>query len=711
MSRQTISNITVKRRLIFLFFCMAAAVLALILRLVWVQLVKGPELQERAWEQWTRANPARAQRGDILDRNGNLLAGSASSLSILARPRQIENKEDVARRLAPILAMEEERLLDLLDRQADSVYLKRQLDEEIAQEIRKLELEGIYFSPEPKRYYPNNKLASQLLGFVGIDEGLAGLENQYEAELAGQDGRIEMQTDGKGKKVPQGVEKFIPPIEGTDLVLTIDQNIQFIIEREMERVMLESEPLGIYAIAMDPQTGEVLGIAGKPDFDPNNYAAYPQENWKLTPISNTFEPGSTFKLVTLAAAIEEGHYHAQEGFFCTGYAKVAGTTIGCWTRGRGGHGAITFTDVVLGSCNPGFIELGNRIGADKLMEYVKAFGFGQKTGIDIIGEGTGILFSPQQYGPVEAATTSFGQGVSVTPIQQAVAVAAMVNGGYLMKPYVVKEMRDHAGNVRKNEPQVLRRVISEETAQEVKRIMELVVTDGSGKTAYMEGYRMGGKTGTAQKVGSGGRYIDGQYILSYIGFVPVEDPKILLYIAVDAPQVGPQWGSQVAAPMYKRMMESILQYMEIPPSTTVTETVPKIVEVPNLIGLPLDDHTVSLLEKAGLLVRYIGEGNEILNQTPKGGARVPLQTEVLVYLGPESDEEDIVVPDLQGKTLREATEILNWLGLRINSSGSGVIIGQDPEPQAKVKKNEVVNVELAVPGQEQAENAPENLQE
>ena len=421
---------------------------------------------------------------------------------------------------------------------------------------------------------------------MGIDEGLAGLENQYEAELAGQDGRIEMQTDGKGKKVPQGVEKFIPPIEGTDLVLTIDQNIQFIIEREMERVMLESEPLGIYAIAMDPQTGEVLGIAGKPDFDPNNYAAYPQENWKLTPISNTFEPGSTFKLVTLAAAIEEGHYHAQEGFFCTGYAKVAGTTIGCWTRGRGGHGAITFTDVVLGSCNPGFIELGNRIGADKLMEYVKAFGFGQKTGIDIIGEGTGILFSPQQYGPVEAATTSFGQGVSVTPIQQAVAVAAMVNGGYLMKPYVVKEMRDHAGNVRKNEPQVLRRVISEETAQEVKRIMELVVTDGSGKTAYMEGYRMGGKTGTAQKVGSGGRYIDGQYILSYIGFVPVEDPKILLYIAVDAPQVGPQWGSQVAAPMYKRMMESILQYMEIPPSTTVTETVPKIVEVLNLIGLP-----------------------------------------------------------------------------------------------------------------------------
>ncbi|HHX74106.1 MAG TPA: PASTA domain-containing protein [Firmicutes bacterium] len=700
MNRQTISYITVKKRLIFLFFCMALAVAALIVRLGYLQLVRAAELQSLAWEQWTRSNLVRAQRGDILDRNGKLLAGSASALSILARPRQVENKEAAARLLAPILEVEEERLLELLQKPADSVYLKRKVDADIAQEIRKLEIAGLYFTPEPKRYYPNGNLASQLLGFVGIDEGLAGLENQYEKELKGQDGRIELETDGKGHRVPQGVQQFIPAVEGMDMVLTVDQNIQYILEREMDRVMEESAPKGIVAIAMDPKTGEILGISGKPDFDPNSYADYPQENWKLTPITNTFEPGSTFKLVTLSAALEEGHFHAEEGFFCRGFATVAGTTIGCWTRGRGGHGALDFTQVVLGSCNPGFIELGDRVGADKLMEYIKAFGFGQKTGIDVIGEGTGILFSPEQYGPVEAATTAFGQGVSVTPIQQAVAVCAMVNGGYLMKPYVVREMRDSEGNVRKNEPQVVRRVISEATSAEIKRIMELVVREGSGKNAYLEGYRFGGKTGTAQKV-AGGRYLDGENILSFVGFAPVEDPRIVLYIAVDAPQTGPQWGSQVSAPMFRRMMESMLKYMNIPPSTTPTETVPGLVEVPDLTGRILDEETSNLLDTAGLLVRYVGEGSTVLNQTPKAGAKVPLQTTVLVYLGGMETDDGVLVPDLSGKSMREAGEVLGWLGLRLNSSGSGVAVSQNPEAGTKVAKNSIVYVEFAAPGEEE----------
>ena len=696
MRRNTVSNIAVKKRLLFLFSCMSAIIICLILRLAWIQLVRGPELQAKAWEQWTRSNRVRAQRGDILDSKGRLLAGSASSLSILARPRQIEDKEEVARKLAPILEMEESKLLELLNKEVDSVYLKRQVPEEVSQEIRKLQLKGLYFSPEPKRYYPHKNLASQLLGFVGIDEGLAGLEYQYEAELKGQDGRIELQTDGKGKQIPQGIEKFIPPVEGYDLILTIDQNIQAIIEREMEKVMLESRPKGIIAIAVNPQTGAVLGIAGKPDFDPNNYADYPQENWKLTPIANTFEPGSTFKLVTLSAAIEEGKYNANEGFFCNGYAKIAGTSIGCWTRGRGGHGAINFTEVVLGSCNPGFIELQQRIGADTLMDYIKAFGFGQKTGIDLMGEGTGILFSPEQFGPVEAATTSFGQGVSVTPIQQIMAVSAMINGGYLLKPYVVKEMRDSEGNVvLSKEPQVIRRVISEQTSEEVKRLMELVVLEGSGKNAYIEGYRMGGKTGTAQKVGENGRYISGEYILSYIGFAPYEDPQVLLYLAVDAPQVGPQWGSQVCAPMYKNIMESILNYLNIPPSTVPEEEEAVLVEVPNLINLPMDDYTNELLESRGLVVRYIGEGEKVLNQTPKAGAKVPLHTQVLVYLGgTDKTDGEVEVPDLQGKTIREAGEILGWLGLHLNSTGSGVAVRQDPAPHSFVAPGSVVNVEF-----------------
>jgi stage V sporulation protein D (sporulation-specific penicillin-binding protein) len=674
-------------------------VFALIGRLFWLQIVMAGELSARAWEQWTSGDPARAPRGEILDRNERLLAGSAPSVSILAYPKQIEDKEEAARLLAPVLDMEEDRVLELLNRQSSSVYLKRKLDEEDALEVRELGIRGVRFSLEPKRYYPHGSLSSQLLGFVGTDEGLSGLENKYEQELKGRDGRTEFQTDGKGRQIPQGIQKFVPPIDGYDLVLTIDQNIQFIIEQEMDRVMLESEPKGINVIALDPRTGEVLAIAGKPDFDPNNYARFPNETWKLAPVSNTYEPGSTFKLVTLAAAIEEGKYRADEAFFCSGSIRVAGSSIGCWTRGRGGHGAIDFTKVVLGSCNPGFITLQQRITAEKLMDYVKAFGFGERTGIDIIGEGTGILFSPQQYGPVEAATTSFGQGVSVTPIQQVMAVAAMANGGYLMKPYVVSEIRDAEGVVvKRNEPQVVRRVISDDTVAEVRRIMELVVTEGSGLNAAVEGYRIAGKTGTAQKVGPGGRYIDGEYVLSFIGYAPAEDPQVLLLIAVDAPQVGPQWGSQVSAPMSKRMMERILKYMNIPPSTTQVNVVPSMVQVPDVVGLTLDDAS-ELLEPSGLVVRFVGGGGgKILNQTPKPGAQVPLHTQILLYLEGEVSEGEVTVPDLTGKTMREAGEILGWLGLRINSSGSGMAIRQEPAPQTRVQTDSVVNVEFAAPG-------------
>lgn len=699
MRRKAVSNITVKKRLIFLFFCLAAAVAGLIVRLGYIHFVMAGELQRQAMEQWMRGAPAQAKRGQILDTKGRILAGSAASFSVLAYPAQISDKDDAAWRLAPVLEMEEEKVRELIGRQSSSVYLKRRADEDLARAVRELNIRGIHFPQEPKRYYPHGRLASQLLGFVGIDQGWGGLESRYEDELKGVPGRYEFQADGRGRQVPQGISKFVPPKDGHNLILTIDQSIQFIMEQEMDRAMLELEPKGIISIAVNPKTGEILAIAGKPDFDPNNYNEYPEETRKLTPITNTFEPGSTFKLVTLAASIEEGKYKASEGFFCPGFFRIGGHSIGCWTRGRGGHGAIDFTKAVLGSCNPAFITLGQRIGADKLMEYVKAFGFGEKTGVDVIGEGTGILFSPKQYGPVEAATTSFGQGVSVTPLQQVMAVAAMANGGDLLRPYVVKEVRDADGNlIRKQEPQVVRRVVSKETSREVVRIMELVTTEGSGKNAQVEGYRIAGKTGTAQKVGPGGRYIPGEFILSFVGFAPAEDPQILLYIAVDAPQVGPQWGSQVAAPISRRMMERMLKYLNIPPSTAKVNEPLRLTEVPDLIGKTLEEADI-LVDTTGLLVRFVGSGDKILNQTPKPGARVPLHTQVLVYLGPGVAENEVVVPDVTGKTMREAGEILGWLGLRINSTGSGVAVRQDPKPQTRVKANSVVHVEFAAPGE------------
>lgn len=701
MKRNTVSNTTVKKRLIFLFVCTVLAVFGLIARLFWLQVVVAGDLRAKAWDQLMRSDRVIAPRGNILDTREQLLAGSASSVSVLAYPSQITDKEEAARLLAPILNVEEDELLERLSQRTGSIYLRRKMDEEEAQEIRKLGITGIRFTVEPKRYYPHGKLASQLIGFMGLDDGRSGLEYQYEQELKGRDGRVNFESDGRGRQIPQGVQNYTPPADGHDLILTIDRNIQFIVEQEMERTMLELQPKAINVIAVDPRTGEVLAIAGKPDFDPNFYANYAQETWKLTPISNTFEPGSTFKLVTLAAAIEEGKFRADESFFCSGSMTVAGSSIGCWTRGRGGHGAIDFTKVVLGSCNPGFITLGQRITAEKLMQYVKAFGFGQRTGIDVIGESVGILFTPQQFGPVEAATTSFGQGVSVTPLQQVMAVAAMSNGGFLMKPYVVKEVRDSEGNtVRKNEPQVVRRVLSEETSREVVRIMELVVTEGSGLNAYIDGYRIAGKTGTAQKVGPGGRYISGEYILSFIGFAPADDPQILIYIAVDAPSVGLQWGSQVSAPMFKRMAERILNYLNIPPSLGLENTPPKMVEVPNLTGLTVEEANV-MLDTAGLIIRFIGSGGEILNQTPKAGATVPLHTEIAAYLGGQDIQEEVTVPDLTGKTMREAGEVLGWLGLRMNSSGSGVAVSQDPEPFTQVPADTVIHVEFSAPGEAQ----------
>ncbi len=701
MAKVQVTHLTVKKRLLFLFAVLAFFLSLLSLRLGYLQLVLAGELQAKAWEQWNRGVPARAPRGSIFDREGRLMAGSAGAESVVALPAQITDKEKAAGLLAPVLGMEQDEIYRLINKSNYSVYLRRLVDEETAQAVRRLELDGITFSQEPRRFYPHGRLASQVLGFVGIDQGWSGLELTYEKQLRGRDGRIEFQADGRGRQIPQGIQRFIPPEDGNDLVLTIDQTVQFIVEREMDRVMMELEPKNAVAIALDPRTGEVLAMAARPDFDPNRYGDFPKETWQISPISNTFEPGSTFKLVTLAAAIEEGKFRAGESFFCSGSVTVAGRSIGCWTRYRGGHGAIDFTGVVLGSCNPGFVTMGQRIGADRLLQYVRSFGFGERTGIDAPGEGRGLLFAPQRFGPVEAATTTFGQGVSVTPIQQVAAIAAIANGGYLMKPYLVREIRTREGKVlTRSEPEMVRRVVSAQTAREVARIMELVITEGSGRNAYVEGYRIAGKTGTAQKVGPGGRYVEGEYILSFVGFAPLEEPKFLLYIAVDAPQRGPQWGSQVSAPMFRKIISDVLKYLGVPPDRAEAGETPNLVVVPDLLNLTLEEAN-ERLEPAGLLVRLAGSGGVIRNQTPKPGAKVPLHTQILVYLGEGTPGEKVTVPDLTGKTMREAGEILGWLGLKMNVSGSGLAVRQSPAAFTLVERDSIVSVEFRVsPGAE-----------
>ncbi len=694
MEKGAISTLTLKKRLIFLFFLFTFCILILIGRLAWIQLVKAEELQDEAYEQWNRSIPVTALRGTIYDRNKKILAGSATAETIVAIPKQIENPEETAGALSSVLDMSEERLKDIFTQDRSLVYVKRKVEDEASQKVRELELSGIDFAKESKRFYPSGSLASHVLGFAGIDEGLAGIEFYYEDTLKGRDGRIIYQSDARGLQMPQGVQQYIPSEPGYDMVLTLDETIQFIVERELSKARLEYDASSVIAIAINPQTGEVLSLAKKPDYDPNNYMDYPAESWQITPIFATFEPGSTFKLVTLAAAIEENMYRMDESFHCPGHATVAGQTIRCWTSHKGGHGSIDFLEVVHGSCNPGFITLGQRLEEEKLFRYIHAFGFGSRTGIDLPGEGLGILFSPEQVGPVELATTSFGQGVSVTPIQQIMAVAAMANGGKLLEPYIVKEFLDTDGNVvKRNEPEVVREVLSSDTSEQVSWIMEKVVSEGSGLNAFIEGYEIAGKTGTAQKVEQG-VYAPDKNIMSFVGFAPADDPEILLFVAVDEPKSGPMWASQIAAPVFRNMMVDILNYLDIPRKVTETEEA-RTVRAPDLVDSTIDDASIQLQTK-GLILKIAGEGDLITKQTPKPGAVVPLQTNILVYTGDENidDSVEVFLPDLRGKTVREVSEILNWMGLHLNSYGSGVAVEQDPPPDTQVETGSVVNVEF-----------------
>ena len=699
MVRDTTSNLHIRRRLLFIFFITFLIMVALVFRLGWVQFVMAGDLQQKAWEQWNRSIPTRSSRGNIYDRNGQLLAGSATVETIVAVPPQIEDPSFTARALAPVLEMNEERIYELITQKRAAVYIKRKVDEEVAKEVRLLNLPGITFTHETKRFYPNGSLLSQLLGFVGMDQGWAGLEIYYEDLLKGRDGQIVFPTDNLGREIP-GVRRYIPPKEGMNLYLTIDETIQFIVERELSKAMIEYEPERVMALAVNPKTGEILAVASKPDFDPNDYSKYSKEYWRLYPITDTFEPGSTFKLVTLCASIEENIYNENESFFCSGSVTIAGHTIRCWTSHKGGHGSINFLEAVLGSCNTAFIALGERLGPERMFEYIRAFGYGSKTGLDYPGEGTGLIFRPEQIGPLELATSSFGQGVSVTPLQQVMAVSAIANGGRLLRPYVIGEIRDVDGNVvEKRGPEIVRQVISEDTAKRATAIMEEVVNMGSGANAVIEGYRIAGKTGTAQKVGPGGVYMPDEFILSFIGFAPAEDPQILLYIAVDGAKRGPQWGSQVSAPLFRAIMKDVLSYLEIPPARPAGEEEVKLIEVPELKGKTVDE-AGALLDNRGLLLKLVGKEGIIKDQTPKAGAQVPLHTGIIVYLDDlwdENNPEHVFTPDLKGMTVKEVGEVLSRLHLKMESVGSGVVVKQEPEAGTNLREGSSVKVHFSSP--------------
>jgi stage V sporulation protein D (sporulation-specific penicillin-binding protein) len=641
-----LSSHLVRKRLFITLLVGVLLFCGLMFRLGYVQLAQGKWLSAKAEDLWNRDIPFEGKRGRILDRNGEALAYNVSAPSVLAIPAQVKDPAETARQLARILLAPEKKIYEQITKRQLITRITpegRKISEERAQAIQGLRLPGIVVAEDSKRHYPMGSMAAHILGFAGIDnQGLAGLELVYDEQLRGSPGHVSFSANAKGERLPGSKDQFTPPKDGLDLVLTLDKEVQAVIEREMDQAMAQYQPENILAIAMNPKTGEVLGMGSRPTYRPDQYQdADPEVYNRNLPIWRTYEPGSTFKIITLAAALEESKVSLNERFHDPGYVKVAGARLRCWKHG--GHGSQSYLEVVENSCNPGFVNLGQRLGEEKLFSYIEKFGFGEKTGIDLNGEAKGILFTPEQAGPVEVATTAFGQGVSVTPIQQVAAVAAAVNGGNLMTPYLQKAWVDPetGETIEETKPKVKRRVVSEETSKEVRHALESVVAKGTGRKAFIDGYRVGGKTGTAQKVGPNGGYLKNNHIVSFIGFAPADDPELVVYVAVDNPK-GIQFGGVVAAPIVRGILADSLRHLgvkkrkdQIPPKETPLTT--PIVETPNLIGEGVSDIRNSLHDTP-LEVR--GEGEVVISQAPKPGERVKKGTPIRVYLGDKISKGD-----------------------------------------------------------------------
>ncbi|WP_068502164.1 stage V sporulation protein D [Paenibacillus kribbensis] len=634
------SNVIMRRRLVWGLLGLFVLFTALSIRLAYVQLGKGGELSAKAEDSWRRNIPFAAKRGEILDRQGTALTYNVSSPTVMAIPVQIKQPEETARKLAPLLDMSEDKMLKLITKRTASQKLQpggRKITMEKAQQIRDLKLPGIVVAEDNKRYYPYGDLAAHILGFTGIDnQGLTGVEKQQNSKLRGIDGSIAYLSDAGGRLMPGSSEKYIEPKDGLNLQLTIDKSVQSIMERELDQAMVKFQANSALSIAMNPKTGEILGMAGRPSYEPALYKQYAPEIYNRNlPIWMTYEPGSTFKIITLAAALEEKKVDLKnDRFFDPGYIEVGGARLRCWKKG--GHGSETFLQVVENSCNPGFVTLGQRLGKEALFKYIRNFGFGSKTGIDMIGEGNGILFKLPQVGPVELATTAFGQGVSVTPIQQVTAVSAAINGGNLYKPHITKAwIQPGTGKVlEKVEPELVRRVVSEDTSRQVREALESVVAKGTGRPAFIEGYRVGGKTGTAQKV-INGHYSSSEHIVSFIGFAPADDPQIVVYTAVDNPK-GVQFGGVVAAPIVQNILRDSLLALKIPPRTNQIAKEYKYGEtridtVPDLVGAGVAD----LYEDMNMNFMLVksGSGKTVVSQAPKPGSRLERGSTIRIYMG------------------------------------------------------------------------------
>ena len=557
----------INSRMKVLLLIFVVLLLLIIIKVFYVQVFEYKKLYSLSKDLWSRDLPVEANRGLILDRNGVVLADNLTTTSLVLVPNQIKDKKDTTTKLAQILNVSYDEMYKHVNKKTsiERVHPEgRRLSYEIADKISNLKLPGVYLVKESKRYYPYGNLLSHTLGYVGIDnQGLSGLELQYDKYLTGESGAIKYFSDAKGNKLNLS-DVYLEPQDGMNLQLTIDINIQKSIERELNNIVDMFEPDMALAIVMNPNTGEIYGMGSRPDYDPNNYQNYNQQVLSRNlPIWATYEPGSTQKIITTSAAIEEKVVDLDNDlFYDSGSVKVDTAKIKCWKAG--GHGQQTFMEVLQNSCNPGFVKMGQLLGKDRLFSYLDKFGFGAKTGVDLSGEGKGIIFPLSKVGNVELATTAFGQGISVTPIQQVTAVSAVVNGGKLYQPYILKSISEkETGNIiKKNSKKFIRQTISKETSNTMRRALENVVAKGGGKAAYIDGYRIGGKTGTAQKV-ENGVYLVNNYIMSFMAVVPSNNPEAVLYLAIDNPKHTAMLSSYTTTPIARRILLDIIEALDI----------------------------------------------------------------------------------------------------------------------------------------------------
>lgn len=625
------------KRIIVVYLITIIGFLALMIRLSYVKIIKGQDYYSLALDLWTRTAPTKGIRGNIYDRNGNLIVGSYLSPTVVAIPKQIENKDETANILSSILGVKKDTILKHLNKKVSVEIIKpsgRYISVDKAIEIINKNIKGIYVVSDSKRSYPYQNILAPIVGVVGSDnQGITGVEYIYDSYLKGSFGGLNIYTDAHGNLISDLTSYYNSAAAGADVYLTIDLNIQLILERLLDNAFVKYNYDEAIMIAVNPKTSEVLGMASRPTFNPENYHNYEEEVYNRNlPIWKNYEPGSVQKIITYAAGLEENVFTMNETYHDPGYLIVDGVRIRDWKAG--GHGTETFLQVIENSCNPGFMTIGMRLGKDKLFKYIKAFGLGTKTGIDLLGESSGILFNEKKIGNVELATASFGQGNAVTAIQLVNAASAAVNGGNLNRPYVLSKIVKNNEIVLSKEPELIRNVISPETSEKVKYALESVCARGTARGAFIDGYRVGGKTGTAQIAENGG-YVDGKYILSFMGIAPMNDPEVLIYLAIENPKNTIQYGGVVCAPIVKEALQESFQILNIKPSS---DGIPldarwyidkKTYLVDDYIGFKLKN--LPYTDKYKFIIE--GSGDMVISQVPMPGERLIEGGSVIIYTG------------------------------------------------------------------------------